>query len=413
MLKHYLSLAVKVLLRRKFFTFISLFGISFTLLVLMVITAMFDHALAPMAPETRQARTLGVHNAVMYGPRSTMQSNAGFKLLNTYARTLPGVERLSLYTDATVHSYIGGQKIESALKRTDDEFWRILDFTFVEGGPYGTADFAEARFVAVINVATRQRFFGGRPAVGQTIEADGQRFRVVGVVEDVSEMRQVPFADIWVPYTTAKTDAYKSEIMGSFHALALARDGASMEQLRDEFNSRLLRVELPKGSTNIVAPFETKLQLIARMLPTGDRKNPESQVWRLVVFLAVLAALFALIPTVNLVNINISRIMERASEIGVRKAFGAPARTLVGQFLVENVLLTVLGGLLGLALSFLVIRAFNQSGILRYAQFTINLRVFAYGILIAVVFGLVSGVYPAWRMSRLNAVDALKGGVSR
>jgi putative ABC transport system permease protein len=413
MLRHYLSLAVKVLLRRKFFTFISLFGISFTLLVLMVVTAIFDHAFAPMAPETRQARTLGVHNAVMYGPRSTWQSNAGFKLLNTYARNLPGVERLSLYTDATVHSYIGGQKIESALKRTDDEFWRILDFTFVEGGPYGTADFAEARFVAVINVATRQRFFGGRPAVGQTIEADGQRFRVVGVVEDVSEMRQVPFADIWVPYTTAKTDAYKSEIMGSFHALALARDGASMEQLRDEFNSRLLRVELPKGSTNIVAPFETKLQLIARMLPTGDRKNPESQVWRLVVFLAVLAALFALIPTVNLVNINISRIMERASEIGVRKAFGAPARTLVGQFLVENVLLTVLGGLLGLALSFLVIRAFNQSGILRYAQFTINLRVFAYGILIAVVFGLVSGVYPAWRMSRLNAVDALKGGVSR
>jgi putative ABC transport system permease protein len=413
MLRHYLSLAVKVLLRRKFFTFISLFGISFTLLVLMVVTAIFDHAFAPMAPETRQARTLGVHNAVMYGPRSTWQSNAGFKLLNTYARNLPGVERLSLYTDATVHSYIGGQKIESALKRTDDEFWRILDFTFVEGGPYGTADFAEARFVAVINVATRQRFFGGRPAVGQTIEADGQRFRVVGVVEDVSEMRQVPFADIWVPYTTAKTDAYKSEIMGSFHALALARDGASMEQLRDEFNSRLLRVELPKGSTNIVAPFETKLQLIARMLPTGDRKNPESQVWRLVVFLAVLAALFALIPTVNLVNINISRIMERASEIGVRKAFGAPARTLVGQFLVENVLLTVLGGLLGLALSFLVIRAFNQSGILRYAQFTINLRVFAYGILIVVVFGLVSGVYPAWRMSRLNAVDALKGGVSR
>jgi putative ABC transport system permease protein len=413
MLKHYLSLAVKVLLRRKFFTFISLFGISFTLLVLMVVTAMFDHALAPMAPETRQDRTLGIHNAVMYGPHSSWQSNAGFKLLNTYARKLPGVERLSLYTDATVHSYLGGQKIESALKRTDDEFWRILEFTFVEGGPYGTADFTEARFVAVINVATRQRFFDGRPAVGQTIEADGQRFRVVGVVENVSEARQVPFADIWVPYTTAKTDAYKRELMGDFHAIALARDSASMTQLHDEFNSRMLRVELPKGYTNIVAPFETHLQLVARMLPTGDRKNPDSQVWRLVVFLAVLAALFALIPTVNLVNINISRIMERASEIGVRKAFGAPARTLVGQFLVENVLLTVIGGLIGLVMTFFVIRALNVSGILRYAQFGINSRVFGYGMLIALVFGLVSGVYPAWRMSRLNPVDALKGGVSR
>jgi putative ABC transport system permease protein len=414
MLKHYLSLAVKILLRRKFFTFISLFGISFTLLVLMVVTAMLDHAFAPMAPETRQARTLGVHNAVMYGPHSTWQSSAGFKLLDTYARNLPGVERLSLYSgDGTVHSYLGGQKIESSLKRTDDEFWRILDFTFVEGGPYGREDFAEARFVAVINVATRQRFFDGRPAVGQTIEADGQRFRIVGVVKDVSEMRQVPFADIWVPYTTAKTDAYKREIMGGFHALALARDRASMAQLHDEFNSRMLRVELPKGYTNIVAPFETHLQMVARQLPTGDRKNPESQVWRLVVLLAVLAVLFALIPTVNLVNINISRIMERASEIGVRKAFGAPARTLVGQFLVENVLLTILGGLIGLVMTFFVIRALNLSGILRYAQFGINPRVFGYGMLIAVVFGVVSGVYPAWRMSRLNPVDALKGGVSR
>jgi putative ABC transport system permease protein len=233
------------------------------------------------------------------------------------------------------------------------------------------------------------------------------------VVENVSEIRQVPFADIWVPYTTAKSDAYKSELMGEFHALALARDRESLAQIHDEFNSRLQRVELPKGSTNIVAPFETSLQLVARMLPIGDRKSPDSQVWRLVAFLATLAALFALIPTVNLVNINVSRIMERTSEIGVRKAFGAPARTLVMQFLVENVLLTILGGLIGLVLSVFVMHALNTSGIARYAQFAMNLRVFAYGMLIALAFGLVSGVYPAWRMSRLNPVDALKGGASR
>lgn len=414
MLKHYVSLALKVLMRRKFFTFISLFGISFTLLVLMVVAAMFDHAFAPMAPETRQDRTLAVHEAVMYGPHSTWQSSAGYKLFDTYGRNLPGVERLSIYTgDRVVHSYINGEKIESSLKRTDDEFWRILDFSFLEGGPYGTADVAEARFLAVINATTRQRFFGARPAVGQSIEADGQRFRVVGVVADVSEMRTVPFADIWVPYTTAKSDAYKSELMGDFHALALARDRASMGQIHEEFNSRLSRAELPKGSTNLVAPFETPLQFVARMSPTADRKSPDSQVWRLVALLAGLAGLFALIPTVNLVNINVSRIMERASEIGVRKAFGAPARTLVVQFLVENVLLTILGGLIGLALSALVMRALNTSGIVRYAQFGMNLRVFLYGMLIALAFGLVSGVYPAWRMSRLNPVDALKGGLSR
>ena len=416
MLNHYLLLAVKVLLRRKFFTFISLFGISFTLLVLTVVTALFDHTFGPSPTEPHQQRTLYAEQAVMYGPHSTWSSSGGFKLFDTYARNLPGVERLSLYEGPhTVQSYVDGRKIASSLKRTDDEFWRILDFSFIEGGPYGTSDVAEARFVAVINATTRQRFFGGAPAAGQTIEADGQRFRVVGVVEDVSEVRRTAFAEIWVPYTTAKTDAYKREVMGDWNAMVLAKDAASLDGIHQEFNSRLLRVELPDPKTfqTIVAPFETKVEGFARMMPTGDRKNPDRQVGKLAGFLAALALLFVLVPTVNLVNINISRIMERASEIGVRKAFGAPARTLVGQFLIENILLTLVGGLIGFTLSILALRIISQSGMFTYARFTLNPRVFMYGLVAAFLFGLISGVYPAWRMSRLNPVDALKGGVSR
>jgi putative ABC transport system permease protein len=416
MLNHYLALAVKVLLRRKFFTFISLFGISFTLMVLTVVTALFDHSFGPAPVEPRLERTLFVEGAVLYGPNSTMSSDAGFKLLDRYARELPGVERLSIYESGrTVHSYINARKITSSLKRTDDEFWRILEFSFLEGGPFGTQDVAEARFVAVINDTTRERFFGAQPALGQTLEADGQRFRVVGVVDDVSELRGAPFAEIWVPYTTAKTDAYKSEIMGGWRAMALARDKAAMAGIRDEFNSRLLRVELPdpKNYQAIVAPFETKVEALARVMPTASRTDPESQVWKFALLLIGMGLLFVLIPTVNLVNINISRIMERASEIGVRKAFGAPARTLVGQFLVENILLTLVGGLIGFLLSIAVLRMISDSGILSYARFTVNPRVFAYGVGLAVLFGLISGVYPAWRMSRLNPVDALNGGVSR
>jgi putative ABC transport system permease protein len=416
MLNHYLMLAAKVLLRRKFFTFISLFGISFTLLVLTVVTALFDHAFGPGPVEPRQDRTLYAEQAMMYGEHSAWSSSAGFKLFDTYGRQLPGVERLSLYEGVqTVNSYVEGRKIASAMKRTDDEFWRILDFSFLEGGPYGTADVAEARLVAVINATTRQRFFGDRPGLGQTLEADGQRFRVIGVVEDVSEVRRTPYAEIWVPFTTAKTDAYKREIMGNWNAMALATDKASMPLIHQEFNSRLLRAELPdpKQYRAIVAPFETKVEGFARMMPTGDRKDPESQIWKLIGFLSALALLFVLVPTVNLININISRIMERASEIGVRKAFGARSRTLVGQFLIENILLTLVGSLIGFVLSLLTLRAITQSGVFTYAHFSLNPRVFVYGIVAALAFGLLSGVYPAWRMSRLNPVDALKGGVSR
>jgi putative ABC transport system permease protein len=412
MLKNYLKIALKVLLRRKFFTFISLFGISFTLMVLMVVTAFIDHTFAPMAPETLARRTLNVQFACMYGPNGTWTSGPGYKLLDRYARGLDGVERLSFFSSMqTVSSYVNAQKITSWLKRTDGDYWNILQFTFLEGAPYTSRDVDSAQFVAVINQTTRGRFFGDKPALGQTIEVDNQRFRVVGVVADVAIVREIPFADMWVPLTTAKTDAYKRELLGGFNAIALARDEAALERIHDEFNARLTHVELddPKTYTTLIAPFETSFDRMARQLPQADYKSPDRQGWKLVSTLVVLAFLFMLLPAVNLMNINVSRILERSSEIGVRKAFGASSRTLVGQFVVENVLLTLIGGLVGLVLSELVLRALTASNLIPYAQFHINLRVFIYGMLIALSFGLVSGVYPAWRMSRLNPVLALKG----
>jgi putative ABC transport system permease protein len=125
--------------------------------------------------------------------------------------------------------------------------------------------------------------------------------------------------------------------------------------------------------------------------------------------LAGLALLFMLLPAVNLVNLNVSRIMERASEIGVRKSFGASSVVLVGQFLVENVALTLIGAAIALVLSIWLLWAVNGSGLILYADLRMNYRVFLAGLGFALLFGTVSGVYPAWRMSRLNPVQALKG----
>ena len=98
MLLSYVKLALKVLLRRKFFTAISLFGIAFTLTVALVGTAVFDHMIAPVPPEVNLERTLhagGLYLEVAKGDsvRSTT-AGAGYPLLDQYARDLPGVERV-------------------------------------------------------------------------------------------------------------------------------------------------------------------------------------------------------------------------------------------------------------------------------------------------------------------------------
>ena len=409
MLRSYLKLAWKVMWRRKFFTAISLFGISFTLVGLMVATALLDHMFAPYPPEVRQNRTLGIYRAELTGGKSGWHSSAGYKLLDRHARGLPGVERLAITGNPEeVYSYQRGSRVKLFIRRSDAEYWRVLDFRFLEGGPFTDQDVSNGSFVAVINASTRDRFFGGPPAVGRTIEADGQHFRVIGVVPDVPILRLVSFAELYVPVTTAKTDAYRDGIVGSFTGLLLARSPADFPAIKAEFASRLPQVPLPNARwEKLTSRASTLFEYAAEMLIPGEAS--ESKPALLWAVIAGTMLLFALLPTVNLVNLNMSRIMERASEIGVRKAFGASSRTLVGQFIVENVVLALLGGILGFVGSVLVLEAVNRSGLVPYAQFAVNYRIFLYGLGLAVFFGVLSGVYPAWRMSRLHPVLALKG----
>jgi len=106
----------------------------------------------------------------------------------------------------------------------------------------------------------------------------------------------------------------------------------------------------------------------------------------------------------------VSRALERASEIGVRRAFGASKAALVGQFVLENVVLTLIGGGIALVATEAALRALTASGLIPYADLHLNGRIFAWGLLFALVFGMLSGAWPAWRLARLHPVEALRGG---
>lgn len=411
MLINYIKIALKVLRRRKFFTFISLFGITFTLVVLMVSTALLDNSFAPRAPQSRFDRVLGVHRLGMHGPNFNAHGNPGYRFVKEYVLGLPGAEATSVFsTQSPLAMYHDGRKIETHLRRTDGAYWRILDFDFVEGGPFTEADNENASFVAVITDDMRTKLFGRGSALGKTFEADGQRFRVVGVVRAVPITRQVGFSEIWVPIRTLKTRDYEQRLMGGFGGIVLARSRDDFDELRKAFEQRTSTFVFddPKQFNRLEAGLDTPFEDAARGIVGTKFKGNRALVLRSI--LAGMALLFMLLPTMNLVSINLSRIMERTSEIGVRKAFGASSRALVGQFVIENVVLTVIGGLIGFVLSTVALAAISRAQLIPYAVFDVNARIFFYGMLLAVVFGVVSGVYPAWRMSRLQAVNALRGG---
>jgi putative ABC transport system permease protein len=414
MLKNYLKIAWKVLLRRKFFTFISLFGISFTLMVLMVVVSFADHLLGAHNPELKSDRLLYVSRLKMTGNGSTMNTQPGYYFLDRYVKPMKTPEDITIYArEYNFNAYVDNRKISMDLRYTDGNYWNVLDFNFLEGGPFSKTDVEGINRVAVINESTRSNYFGeGTTAVGKYIEIDRTKYKVVGVVENVSATRIYTYADVWVPYTNIKEDLYEQKFGGSFEAILLAKSPADVKNVKEEFRNAVKNAPIPAQDAATYTEMEVHADTLMEAFVRGvGRVDGEVNLLLFSMWVFLGMVFFMLLPTINLVNINISRIMERASEIGVRKAFGASSSTLVLQFLLENVILTLIGGALGLLMAQGVLLLINDSGMIANANLHLNPSIFMLSFFICLFFGILSGVYPAYKMSKLPAVAALKGGI--
>jgi len=409
MLKNYLKIAYKVLLRRKFFTFVSLFGISFTLVILMLSAAFVDHMFAPAKAGSKFERTLMIDRLDLRGEKMHISSFPTYYFLKQYVASMNRPAAISFHSrGSTTASYVRNRKVELKLKFTDEVFWDITEFDFLEGQPYDGSQVANAEAVAVINDYARKQIFGNKPAVGQFLETTHGSYRVVGVIP----RREVPTfnanADIYVPVTTSPSAMTVTRLYGNYTAFLLAEKKSDFESIKAEFLTHLDQVRKDQEGTfdSVSCVLGTQADLVAAEI-VGLR--PGGGNFLAVGVVVALMILFMLFPAINLVNINISRIIERSSEIGVRKAFGASSKTLVGQFVVENVVLTLIGGAIAFVLTVILLDMLGDSRLVPYGELTLNIRIFMYSLLLCLFFGLFSGVLPAYKMSRLHPVEALRG----
>jgi len=408
MLKNYFKIAIAVLRRRKFFTFISLFGISFTLTILLVLTAFIDKVVGDTYPDRKRDRSLYVSRISQVGKDATSSGPVSFYFLQHYAGSLKTPVNIAISSGFNgTNTYVNNKKIALNFKFTNAAYWDILEYDFLEGKAFNKQQVDNADKVAVISEDMKKEYFGDMPAVvGQYIEADNVKYRVTGVVKNVPITSYMTYSDIYLPYTVAKDGDYKNNkgLQGGYFGILLANSPSDVDKMHNEYEAMVSRLRPEeKWATNVYSHADT---YVKAYVDTGDEKR--SGTFIAVTAISIFAFILMLLPTLNLVNINITRIMERSSEIGVRKAFGASSRTLVYQFIVENIILTLLGGIIGVVLSVIALQVINSAHLIANLELTINFTVLFIGLLVCLVFGLLSGVYPAWRMSKLNVVTALK-----
>lgn len=407
MLKNYFKIAIAVFKRRKFFTFISLFGISFTLTILVVLAAFIDKVVNDSYPDKKRNRSLYTNRMTERGKESFNGGALSYYFLDHYVRNLKTPVKIAISSMFNgTNTYVNNKKIAINYKYTNAEYWEVTEYDFLEGKPFTKQQIDNGERVTVISEDTKKAYFGDVPSVvGKYIEADNIQYRVSGVVKNVPITLYMLYGDIYLPYSVSKTD-YKSNTgyRGNDYGILLAPTSADVPKMKAEFDEMISKLPMSdKQFTKIYCPAET---FIPAYVNTGNDEK-SGMVYALTA-VGIFILLVMLLPTLNLININITRIMERSSEIGVRKAFGASSRTLVYQFVVENIILTLIGGAVGLILSIVVLKILNNANLIPNLELQLNFTVLFIGLIVCLIFGLLSGVYPAWRMSKLNVVNALK-----
>jgi putative ABC transport system permease protein len=437
MLRNYLNVAFRVLGRNLFFTFISLFGVSFTLLILMLIAGYLKAELGGAPPlgnkdkivslsaikleYVRPDTILSFDTTMVEGAmqidtirtpgepstQTTSQSAMSRDFLKKYLSDVNGAERQTFYSSwQSFDLFINGGKLTVPVVYADPAFWEIFNFQLLEGRFWSEADMEQAARVAVITEELALKYFGRKTEVaGQEMEMDGKQFTVAGVVKKGTSSFNPVTAQAYLPHSIYQEplNSYH-EYIGYFQAVFMGKDA---EDLRRNLAHRASQIPLPNSDFNVLKlEGETYAETITQNIVYDE--NPVKGKRIVLLILISLIGLFTLLPALNLVNLNTSRMMERSGEIGVRKAFGAHSGNILAQFVVENVVLTLIGGVIALLLSIPVISAINNSRILGEVSMEVDLLFWLYGLLIALGFGVLTGLLPAWRMARAHIVESLK-----
>ncbi|MBP9760026.1 MAG: ABC transporter permease [Candidatus Pacebacteria bacterium] len=280
-------------------------------------------------------------------------------------------------------------------------FAKVFDAVPSEGDVFGEEEIKQKAFVAVIGSRVRDELFGNNDPLGEKITVKGNKFRVVGVLPKKGQVGFVNFDDsVFIPYTTAQT-----YVLGT-----------------DHFFELIVRVDDPKNLTRATYDAEATLRETHR-LETGDEndfkiRTPEALMEQvgtilsiLTIFLTGVVAIALVVGGIGIMNIMLVSVTERTREIGLRKAVGATDGDILAQFLLEAILLTLLGGAVGIAFGALM--AYGSSIAIRTFSslawtYTFPLQAALIALGFSVLIGLIFGLYPARKASRKSPMEALR-----
>lgn len=385
-----MMMALKAIKSNKMRSFLTMLGIVIGVLSIVVLTAIGQGTNAAVISNIEGMGT----NLLSVTVRARRNNPVTLKTLKALAEEDESIAYAApiLTTSGTVKAGLI-QYEDGSLIATTAGYEKIRDWTLKYGRFITEPDVDNRSFVAVIGQEAATELFGTINAIGQTFSYNGYTFQVVGVLDEIGSTVAGSSDNIMIIPFTLGERLFNSKGISSFYVSASGSD--SIEQAQAAVESYMDKLMSASSSSSSYSVNNQSAMLEALNESTSQ----------LTLMLAGIAAISLLVGGIGIMNIMLVSVSERTREIGIRKAIGATRSNILSQFLIEALTVSILGGLIGLILSWIVC-VFLQPVIGMTMVFSPSIALLAIGF--SVLIGVVFGLYPANKASKLRPIEALR-----
>jgi len=424
MYRTYFKQAIQMLKQNPFISIISTLGTALAIMMIMVVIVSANIHNVNVKPEANRGRSFYSNGYVTVDTVRGLRSWGELKydFVHDFFYTLQVPELVTAFEWDYLQGYRQGvvsregdkeyHKIN--LRLTDNVFWKVFSFDFVKGSPFTQEEFESGIRKAVITRSLARRLFKGEEPVGRHIRIDNVPYTISGVVNDVSPVFKMAYGDVWAPYISKA--GYKSNSF-PFQVVMVAKDPNDYPRIAEEvtemerlYGARHAGMVMRFGAPSDHAGFDGT--------EVNDSYKKSYEIRQGMKFLGRLRTGFLflillLVPAMNLSGFSVSRMKKRTEEIGIRKAFGAKTGTVLLQVLYENIITSLIGGILGLVFSYAAIFLMKgwilgiEQGASIPIKTLVSPMIFGLVIVFCVLLSLISSGIPAIRASRKKIVDSI------
>lgn len=306
--------------------------------------------------------------------------------------------------------YYGNNGFSGSLYGIDEYYFDVNGYSLDHGRSFLSDDYAKAKKVCMLDTAAASALFSGKEPVGKTVEMQGESFTVVGVVRRASSATmQINTPNDYYQYMNETGTIF---LPLKTWPMLFAFDEPQCAALRADNTDNMTSVGQKAGellsSSQLIGADKSfsyrgqDLMEQAKNLQELSNSSNRQLIW--------IASISLLVGGIGVMNIMLVTVTERTREIGIRKAIGANRGTILMQFLIEAVMLCMLGCVIGIFLSWCILRLASTIAADAGLQFALSGSVVALAAIFCFAIGVIFGLYPANKAAKMKPIDALHYG---